>query len=283
MQVVLSTLIVATSVSFVVNAYNFLFLRRFAIYIWFALAPLIWLVSPLVFAASITSTYRNLKYDVIQAWVEIPEVFDEVWDRETEKGGKVGAKRGWAALRGGMNKQTSNVLRTKETKESVQDQQIGQKSARISLANEIDGQTETEKSFLTPLETDKGGDSQRERSSSNASVVSSATINVRSNLDEEVDKKQITIGLSNNKGPRPGSSKLGTVVNVAKAVGQLQRRTKIRKKFNYEKYIKYLETILITIGFSVSGVMVTWDRVSFFSIVLFTMVGVFAQAAFLKK
>ena len=73
-QVVLTTLLVACSTSFVLNAYNFLFLNRFAIYVWFAIAPLIWVVCPLTGAAWVTKTYLNYKLVVVNAWVDIPEV-----------------------------------------------------------------------------------------------------------------------------------------------------------------------------------------------------------------
>lgn len=73
-QVVLTTLLVACSTSFVLNAYNFLFLKRFAIYVWFAIAPLIWVVCPLTGAAWVTKTYFKYKLVVVNAWVDIPEV-----------------------------------------------------------------------------------------------------------------------------------------------------------------------------------------------------------------
>ncbi|KAJ7339396.1 hypothetical protein OS493_005791 [Desmophyllum pertusum] len=71
--VVLTTLLVACSTSFVLNAYNFLFLKRFAIYVWFAIAPLIWVVCPLTGAAWVTKTYLKYKMVVVNAWVDIPE------------------------------------------------------------------------------------------------------------------------------------------------------------------------------------------------------------------
>ena len=75
-QVVLTTLLVASSTSFVLNAYNYLFLKRLAIYVWFALVPLIWVVCPLTGAAWVTKTYRMYKLVVVNAWVDIPEVND---------------------------------------------------------------------------------------------------------------------------------------------------------------------------------------------------------------
>ena len=56
----------------------------------------------------------------------------------------------------------------------------------------------------------------------------------------------------------------------------------IRRKFNYEKYIKYLELTLDNIGFSIGRVRITWSGVSAFIALLFTLVGVFAQNALFK-
>ena len=46
--------------------------------------------------------------------------------------------------------------------------------------------------------------------------------------------------------------------------------------------IKFLELTLDTIGFSLGKMTITWDRVSFFIVLLLTLVGVFAENAFLK-
>merc|ERR1712013_64045 len=55
-----------------------------------------------------------------------------------------------------------------------------------------------------------------------------------------------------------------------------------RPKFNYEKYIKFLELTLETVGFSLARVTLTWDRVSFFLALLASLVGVFGQSAVLR-
>ena len=72
---------------------------------------------------------------------------------------------------------------------------------------------------------------------------------------------------------------------LSKLVGVMQKVNNFKKKrgkFNYEKFIKFLELTLDTIGFSLGKVTITWDRVSFFIILLLSLVGVFAQNAFLK-
>lgn len=80
MSIILSYLIVATSASCVVNAYNFLFIKRYAIYVWFSIAPLLWTVVPLVGAAMVTSCYQEIKFVVLESWMQIPDKFDEQWN-----------------------------------------------------------------------------------------------------------------------------------------------------------------------------------------------------------
>lgn len=75
-------------------------------------------------------------------------------------------------------------------------------------------------------------------------------------------------------------SSLHDIVRVARTVNKFKNIP--RRKFNYEKYIKFLELTLDTIGFSLGKMTITWDRVSFFIVLLLTLVGVFAQNAFLK-
>ena len=55
-----------------------------------------------------------------------------------------------------------------------------------------------------------------------------------------------------------------------------------RRKFNYEKYVKFLELTLESIGFCLARVTLTWDRVSFYLMLLATLVGVFGQSAVLQ-
>ena len=84
---------------------------------------------------------------------------------------------------------------------------------------------------------------------------------------------------------RKTSVKFDQVVRIAQQVNKFTDNSKKvhnRRKFNYEKYIKYLELTLDTVGFSLGKVTITWDRVSFFIVLLMSLVGVFAQNAFLK-
>ncbi|XP_031565357.1 uncharacterized protein LOC116300600 isoform X2 [Actinia tenebrosa] len=68
----LVNLVLTTALSFAINAYNFLFLKRFAIYLWFALVPMIWSVTPLTVAAWATETHHSYVASVVKSWGEHP-------------------------------------------------------------------------------------------------------------------------------------------------------------------------------------------------------------------
>ena len=59
-----------STISLVLNAYNFMFVKRLAIYIWFALGPLVWAVPPVIFGCLTTTQYHNFVVDVVRASVE---------------------------------------------------------------------------------------------------------------------------------------------------------------------------------------------------------------------
>lgn len=50
---------------------------------------------------------------------------------------------------------------------------------------------------------------------------------------------------------------------------------KKKRKFNYEKYIIYLESILLMVGFFIGGVIIIFNGIYIFIVVLFFLVGVF--------
>ena len=70
------------------------------------------------------------------------------------------------------------------------------------------------------------------------------------------------------------------LTGMSKTFHKWRTKTKKKKQFNYEKYIIYLESILPTVGFSVGGVIIDWNGIYTFIVVMTFMVGVFAQEAF---
>lgn len=476
----------ATSLSFVVNAYNFLFIKRYAIYIWFAIAPLLWTVTIMIGSAFVTSSYKKLKLVVMQSWVEIPEKYDELWGRratsnrvnsaatthrkpnldwraglenmrrrkaareaaaeaatlegqeitgndpnshvvdihdglsgtETKRGGEsvdlfVSTIRNINLINKFLKKPSTetttapvdvgdiqktedeykddarlsmydNVPRDTENDEKVLNDLLnsgtGEESSYISgmefrettsssaeTANEqggntlgrIEGSSDTMASDANPDDVEENKEEENEtvvtvkktlrtkkasKGAKNSSVPSirllgddrlkddssSAAETTTTTSSSKVEKnrksnrirlRRVSKKLLNNKinnnnkkdsttvnkeddkctesvnnaqdeqaettplNESASNVKFGQVVRIAQQVSKFTDNTKKvhnRRKFNYEKYIKYLELTLDTVGFSLGKVTITWDRVSFFIVLLMTLVGVFAQNAFLK-
>ena len=79
---------------------------------------------------------------------------------------------------------------------------------------------------------------------------------------------------------KESSPKANFLTGMAKTFHQWRTKVKKKRKFNYEKYIIYLESILPTVGFSIGGVIITFNGIYTFIVVLTFLVGVFAQEAF---
>lgn len=88
---------------------------------------------------------------------------------------------------------------------------------------------------------------------------------------------EVTGNGSDNQDSLP---RVNFLTGMAKTFHQWRTKTKKKRKFNYEKYIIYLESILPTVGFSIGGVIITFNGIYTFIVVLTFLVGVFAQEAF---
>lgn len=401
--VVLTTLLVACSTSFVLNAYNFLFLKRFAIYVWFAIAPLIWVVCPLTGAAWVTKTYLKYKLVVVNAWVDIPE------EHELEANAHDYLHQSHSSARSRSpspvkTKWGSTVKRGKERSEETPaktDDDVGvqnegckgddskpavetetkkpsntRKNSEISLHFSVDERTsklkggpsrgstlnKTPEILLTdcddvtenvvPSQTLKPAILERSKSESSLTDVENVDRSLENqepgltrsssteNFPEEVTRSHVVrIDIEGSQSSEnPSQATQGALVSggilsssyqstsvsesteyhtssdekvaehlkvpsqwettgktdenedslprvnfltgMAKTFHQWRTKAKKRRKFNYEKYIIYLESILPTVGFSIGGVIITFNGIYTFIVVLTFLVGVFAQEAF---
>ena len=64
--------------------------------------------------------------------------------------------------------------------------------------------------------------------------------------------------------------------NAARTIGMFQM-AKLRPKFQFEKYISYLQNVSLTTGFRVAGIVITWNKVSTLFFLLFSIMAVFVQ------
>ena len=65
------------------------------------------------------------------------------------------------------------------------------------------------------------------------------------------------------------------ITGMAKTFHQGSTKTRKNRKFNYEKYIIYLKSILPTVGYSIGGVLITFNEINTFIVVLTFLIGVF--------
>ena len=70
--------------------------------------------------------------------------------------------------------------------------------------------------------------------------------------------------------------RFASTVAAATAINKF-KNVKNRPRFNFEKFLSYLESMRSVVGFSISGIMVTWDLVSTTLFLLFSIIAVFMQ------
>jgi len=130
--------------------------------------------------------------------------------------------------------------------------------------------SETQGTRLTPGCGDTmttSSESSSRRSSDGEKVTEQLKVPSREETAQATGEKRHSL-------PRPNF-----LTGMAKTFHQWRTKTKKKRKFNYEKYIIYLESILPTVGFSIGGV-ITFNGIYTFIVVLTFLVGVFAQEAF---
>lgn len=68
----------------------------------------------------------------------------------------------------------------------------------------------------------------------------------------------------------------------ARFLGKLQHRRKL-PKFQFEKYITYLEKVSRNVGFSIGVVLITWELVSAVFFFLISLIALFVQESIFGK
>ncbi|KAK3733294.1 hypothetical protein QZH41_011131, partial [Actinostola sp. cb2023] len=78
--------------------------------------------------------------------------------------------------------------------------------------------------------------------------------------------------------PKPSRQRVMELIlrGTARVVGRLRHRAKL-PKFNFEKYISYLQNVLPTVGFDIMGITVTWEMVSTLLFLEVSLLSLFMQ------
>ena len=83
---------------------------------------------------------------------------------------------------------------------------------------------------------------------------------------------------SGNEIPKRSRREVMDIVlrGAARAVGKLKHNAK-KPRFNFEKYISYLQNVLPNIGFDIMGIIVTWNMVSAIIFLEVSVLALFVQ------
>lgn len=61
------------------------------------------------------------------------------------------------------------------------------------------------------------------------------------------------------------------------AIGKFKKASAIKPRFNFEKFLAYLESMRREVGFEIAGFMITWDKVSTTLFFMLSIVAAFLQ------
>ena len=263
-------LVVSSTLSFTLNVYNFLFVKRLAIYFWFAVLPLLWIALPLAVAAWVTDTCQTFAGVVLQNWAQssgdaahtslqgmtndvTPEVTC-ITCRSSSRSKKSLCENsiGNQYARPKFRKNLRNVIRPLQVKSSPKESNtnaayyIGAENMQNSFSPKLTG-GETLKPTVEQRETD-----QR---------VLQAAIDWGTGLEPAVGEQPI------------GQQALGRVPIISCNYSQIVPAV----RFDFERYIIYLQCLLPDVGFSVAGCLVTWEKLFGLAVFMISVAAVFIQ------
>lgn len=253
----LCNLVLTTVLSFVINGYNFLFFNRRAIYLWFALVPMIWSAAPLILAAWATENYQAYVASVVRSWGEHPESDEsesegEDMDEYQEAMKKLKINRSRSVLIA-----STNLLKTLKRKRLVlrQDRRMSVAAmrresqvseARNSLAPEDAVVIEPNRNFLkhqNPLRL----------------------------VDMETGSEDT---FTESRLPSTCILNSGFTTNGMDASPSERKK---KSKFNFKSYVMYLQGLIKEVGFSVGGMILSWEKVSSIGILWVSVLAIFIQ------
>lgn len=243
----LVNLVLTTALSFTINAYNFLFLQRFAIYLWFALVPMVWSVTPLTIAAWATETYHTYVITVVRSWGEHPE------SDESESEGEEMDEYHEAMKKLKVNRSRSMLIASTNLLKSLQRKRlILKKDRRLSIAAQ-------RRESLALSETDD---------------CPPGIVN-EDRFPPLPNNLQILHANLNHRSPA-----ISSLYNNSKetSLEAATPTTKDRKsKFKFKSYVLYLQGLIPGVGFAIGGIVLTWEKVSNLAILLVSILAVFIQ------
>lgn len=254
----LCNLVLTTVLSFVINGYNFLFFNRRAVYLWFALVPMIWSAAPLVLAAWATENYQAYVASVVRSWGEHPESDEsesegEDMDEYQEAMKKLKVNRSRSVLIA-----STNLLKTLKRKRLVLRQ-----DRRMSLA------AMRRESQISEARSSLADDA--------------ASIGPNRNLlgvQNPLPLRLVDMETGNEDNFRESRLPTTCILNpgfTTNATNTPPVTDKRKSKFNFKSYVLYLQGLIKEVGFSVGGMILSWEKVSSIGILWVSVLAIFIQ------
>lgn len=256
----LCNLVLTTVLSFVINGYNFLFFNRRAIYLWFALVPSIWSVAPLILAAWATENYQAYVASVVRSWGEHPESDESESEEEDMEEYQEAMKKLRVNRSRSVLIASTNLLKTLKRKRLILRQ-----DRRMSLvAQRRESQVSESRPSLTI-------DDQ------------SPNVNYRNLLEVQNPLRLIDMEtggeedtFSESRLPSNCVVNSGFTMNSMNG-GNVQNKSSKKRKFNFKSYVMYLQGLIKEVGFSVGGMILSWEKVSSIGILWVSVLAIFIQ------
>ncbi len=281
-------LVVSSTLSFTLNAYNFLFVRRLAIYFWFAVLPLLWIAIPLGVAAWATDTYQTFAGVVLKNWAQtsgdaprtsdtndvMPEVTcitcrGSARSKTTQRTKNTGSQY----VRRKFRRSLRNVIRPLQIKSCPQNGNTNlafhTTDARNMLPYGLTGDIKSLPSVKMVEPAVVGvqiGQHTREPAISEQPAgqwTGEPTIG-----EQVIDKRTSEPTVEQPTSQRTISEAFITPCGYSQSVPV---------RFDFERYIIYLQCLLPDVGFTVGGCLVTWDKVFGLAVFMTSLAAVFIQ------
>jgi len=257
----LCNLVLTTVLSFVINGYNFLFFSRRAIYLWFALVPMIWSAAPLILAAWATENYQAYVASVVRSWGEHPESDESDSEEDDieeyqEAMKKLNVNRSRSVLIA-----STNLLKTLNRKRLIL-----RKDRRMSVAaTRRESQVREGQNSLADDEEETIGTTRK------------TSLGIQPPLPMQVDDLDAR---QEDTFPQTGLPSTCILNSGFTTNGVRKKRPtteKKKSKFNFKSYVMYLQGLIKEVGFSVGGMVLSWEKVSSIGILWVSVLAIFIQ------
>ena len=203
---------------------------------------------------------------VVKAWAERPESSDEEEESETEHANK-GSGDSKKRPRSGFLKGASVIKRNSL--------KLPKNGGTKRFVDGSHSDTETKVEDLRPA---KWSAINKLKAPSFDKLSRSDTDKSNNENEEQKSAQDASSGGETAGKPIVDRRRVMNLIlrGTAKAVGRLQHRIK-RPKFNFEKYISYLQNVIPTVGFCIAGVIISWNMVSTLLFLEFSLLALFVQ------